>query len=244
MTPKLVTVVVPVWNDSELVPSLLAETNGQQQHVEWIIAAVEPAAGLRKLAGQLDFKLIDCPQPSRGNQLNRGAAAATGEIICFHHADSQLLPEHCKALADMAGAHEVVGGAFERGFDERHQFMRGFQYLINQLNRRVGPFFGDQSIFVRRDVYHRLGGFADIPLMEDLEFSSRLRKAGQVALLRPPLATSSRRFDRLGSMRCSLLNGLLICCYYLGVPPKQLHRWYYGARKQWNNSDLQDIQLS
>ena len=222
-------VVVPTWRDDERVPDLPVRAAGDGGGVEWIVAAVEPAAATRERAARRDFLLVECAEPSRGRQMNAGAARASGGMLCFHHADSELTAAHCRALLAAADDPELIGGAFERKFDHRHPLACRFERCVNAVNRRFGPFFGDQSIFVRAPVFRRLGGFADIPLMEDLEFSRRLRRAGRTTLLGPPLATSARRFRRLGSLRCSLLNGLLICAYYLGVPPRRLHAWYYGT---------------
>jgi GT2 family glycosyltransferase len=87
--------------------------------------------------------------------------------------------------------------------------------------------YGDQSIFVRRDQYNALGGFPPIPLMEDVEFSRRLRRAGKIALLEPPLVTSARRHATQGSWRTSVRNGTLLLLHRIGVSPYRLHRWYY-----------------
>ena len=100
------------------------------------------------------------------------------------------------------------------------------------LTRRGGTLYGDQSIFVRREVFQRLGGFAKIPLMEDVEFSRRLRAAGKIAVLDPPVASSGRRHLRKGAWRTSVQNGLFIVLYKLGVSPHRLHRWYYGEAKE------------
>lgn len=89
--------------------------------------------------------------------------------------------------------------------------------------------FGDQSIFVRASVFERLGGFADIPLMEDIEFSRKLRRLPGTVLLDPPLCSSPRRFRRLGNWRTTLLNGAFIGLFYLGVDPYTLHKWYYRS---------------
>jgi uncharacterized protein len=96
------------------------------------------------------------------------------------------------------------------------------------LTRHGGTLYGDQSIFVRRDVFQQLGGFARIPLMEDVEFSRRLRAAGKIAVLDPPVESSARRHLRKGAWRTSIQNGLFIVLYKLGVSPHRLHRWYYG----------------
>jgi hypothetical protein len=95
------------------------------------------------------------------------------------------------------------------------------------LTQHGGTLFGDQTIFVRRDAFMKLGGFARIPLMEDVEFSPRLRRAGKIAVLDPPVRSSGRHHDRQGAWRRTFQNGLLLLLYKIGVRPQTLHRWYY-----------------
>ena len=126
---------------------------------------------------------------------------------------------------------EVGGGAFYRKFDDRHPWLMWLEPLARFLTRNGGTLFGDQSVFVRRDVFVRLGGFAEIPLMEDVEFSRRLRAAAKVVVLDPPVQTSSRRHLGEGAWRKTIQNGLIILLYKLGVSPERLHRWYYKGRQ-------------
>jgi len=100
------------------------------------------------------------------------------------------------------------------------------------LDERIGPVFGDQSIFINAAVFRKMGGFADIPLMEDLEISGRLRRLGRIRLLDPPIWSSARRFQQIGNWKTTIFNATLIALYYLGVSPVRLHQWYYGARKK------------
>ena len=138
--------------------------------------------------------------------------------------------EHLEALAMVAGNHEIIGGAFHRRFDDRRFWMKKWERLLRHISAVTGPLFGDQSIFVKAAVFHEMGGFADIPIMEDIEFSQRLRRMGRIVLLDPPLWSSPRRFRSLGNLRTSLLNAVFIMLFFLGVCPDQLHRWYYRAR--------------
>ena len=147
--------------------------------------------------------------------------------MCFHHADSELRYEHLEALTSMARNDRIVGGVFHRRFDNRHSWMIRWERLLRHISATTGPLFGDQSIFVRADIFHKMGGFADIPIMEDVEFSRRLRRIGRIALLDPPLWSSPRRFRSLGNVRTSALNAAFIALFYLGVSPDKLHRWYY-----------------
>jgi uncharacterized protein len=228
-TRPLISLIVPVWNDDELVVDLVSGLPVVPELAEWVVAAVEPGERLRELHRQGMVLLISCDKPSRGRQMNAGAAEARGSLLCFHHADSELRPEHLSALEKAARNETIIGGAFHRRFDDRRPFVVRWEGFIRRVNSFAGPLFGDQSIFVRSSVFERMGGFADIPLMEDLEFSRRLRRLGNAVLLDPPLRSSPRRFRRLGNWRTTLLNMAFIGLFYLGVDPCTLHRWYYGS---------------
>ena len=230
VTRPLISLIVPVWNDDELVVDLVRLLPVLPELAEWVVAAVQPAERLCELHRQGMVRLISCDEPSRGRQMNAGAAEARGALLCFHHADSELLPEHLVALEKAARNEAILGGAFHRRFDDRRGFMIWWEGLVQRLNSFAGPLFGDQSIFVRTSVFEKLGGFADIPLMEDLEFSGRLRRLGGTVLLDPPLWSSPRRFRRQGNWRTRMLNMVFIGLFYFGVNPRTLHRWYYRKR--------------
>jgi hypothetical protein len=194
---------------------------------EWIVVAVEPAEGLKDLDRRGAIRLISCDQPSRGRQQNLGAAVARGELLCFHHADSELRPEHLAALARVAKNDAIIGGAFHRRFYPPRMLWR--EPLVRCINALGGPLFGDQSLFVRTAVFREMGGFANFPLMEDVEFSGRLRRIGRIELLDPPLWSPPGRPD---TWRTAIQNATLICLYYLGIEPRTLHRWYYRWAKK------------
>jgi rSAM/selenodomain-associated transferase 2 len=230
-TRPLISLIVPVWNDDELAVALVSGLPVVPELAEWIVVAVQPGERLRELHRQGMVRLISCDKPSRGRQMNAGAAEARGSLLCFHHADSELRPEHLTALKKAARNEAIIGGAFHRHFDDRRPLVVWWEGLIRAVNSFAGPLFGDQSIFVRSSVFERMGGFADIPLMEDLEFSRRLRRLGSAVLLDPPLWSSPRRFRRQGNWRTTLLNMAFIALFYLGVDSRTLHRWYYGKLK-------------
>ena len=162
--------------------------------------------------------------------MNLGAAAATGDVLLFHHADTELTAAHTLAIDDALSDPAVVAGAFHRKFDGRHRHLDWLEKLARIHSRFGKTIFGDQSIFVRRDVFQKMGGFAPIPLMEDVEFSNRLRAAGKVQIIDPPLKSSARRHMSRGPWRTTIQNVLLLLLYKIGVSPERLHRWYYGTR--------------
>jgi hypothetical protein len=221
----LISLIVPVWGDDELLVNLVTAWPLPAELAEWVVVAVRPGRSLRELSRCGIIRLVSCDRPSRGRQMNAGAGAARGTLLCFHHSDTELLPEHLSALREAASNDKVVGGAFHRRF--RAQRIMWRDQLVRWLSQRGGPLFGDQSIFVKASVFQALGGFADIPLMEDLEFSRRLRRYGPVMLLDPPLWSPPRRLGRLGTWGRTLRNSAFIAFFYLGVDPRRLHSWYY-----------------
>ena len=159
--------------------------------------------------------------------MNAGARATTGTMLLFQHADTELTQAHVDALHATIRDPDVIGGAFHRKFDQRHARLRWLEAVARRMNERGSTLYGDQSIFVRRATFGQLGGYAEIPLMEDLEFSKRLRRAGRTVVLDPPIASSARHHERRGALRTSIRNGLMIALFRLGMSPQRLHTWYY-----------------
>jgi hypothetical protein len=218
----LISLIVPVWGDDDLVVKLVNDLPTSADLCEWIVVAVAPAQSLKDLDRRGMIRLISCDQPSRGRQQNLGAAVARGQLLCFHHADSELRLEHLAALARVAKNEAIIGGAFHRRFYPPRMLWR--EPLVRCIDSLAGPLFGDQSLFVRTTVFRDMGGFANFPLMEDVEFSRRLRRSGRVVLLDPPLWSPPRR---PGTWQTAIRNATLICLFYLGMEPRTLHRWYY-----------------
>ncbi len=226
-----ISVVVPCWNDranlERLLPALVRL--GTLHEIIVVDASANPATA--ELAENAGATYLRAPEPNRGAQMNLGGARASGDALIFHHADGLLRGEHVAAIAQALRDPAVIGGAFYRKFDRRHPRLLWLETVARFFTRRGGTLFGDQSLFVRREVFARLGGFAPIPLMEDMEFSKRLRRSGRIAVLDPPMESSSRRHERRGAWRTSIQNGLFILLYSGGCSPHRLHRWYYRERR-------------
>ncbi|HET7768382.1 MAG TPA: TIGR04283 family arsenosugar biosynthesis glycosyltransferase [Chloroflexota bacterium] len=166
----------------------------------------------------------------RANGLNAGAARATGDVLLFLHADTRLPPRALTAIRDALADARVAGGRFRLAFDVQSVGLRLTQRWINLRDALLGGYTGDQAVFVRRDVFERLGGFAPLPLMEDLDFARRLGRAGRVVRLREVVVTSGRRWRRHGALRTNLRMIVLRWLYYLGVPPGVLAPHYSDVR--------------
>jgi rSAM/selenodomain-associated transferase 2 len=165
----------------------------------------------------------------RAVQMNFGAALAGGDGLLFLHADTLLPPAFATAIAN-AIRDGAVGGRFDVDLDPPTPLLRLVGALMNHRSRLSGIATGDQAIFVRRDVFQRLEGYSPIPLMEDIEFSRRLKRVGRLACLRQRVSTSSRRWQSTGPLRTILLMWTLRLLYFCGVPAERLRRAYTDRR--------------
>jgi len=176
------------------------------------------------LAAPLADDVVSAPR-GRARQMNAGAAQASGDVLLFLHADTTL-PEG----ADMAVLQAVAAGAawgrFDVAIEGRSPMLRWVAWFMNQRSRLTGIATGDQAIFVTRAAFKRLGGFADQPLMEDIELSRRLRALSPPACLRLRVHTSGRRWESRGVWRTIVLMWRLRWRYWRGVAPEVLAREY------------------
>lgn len=227
-----ISVVIPSWRDAENLAALLPVLSRLDRVAEIIVVDASGGGESEGIVLSCGATFIGSPAPNRGEQMNLGAEAASGDVIVFQHSDTDLENAHLAAIEAAMADPQIIGGAFFRKFDGRHPRLMWLESVARFLTRHGGTLYGDQSLFVRRAVFMELHGFARIPLMEDIEFSRRLRAAGKVAVLDPPVQSSARRHLRKGAWRTSIQNGLFIVLYHLGVSPHRLHRWYYrGTQK-------------
>ncbi|WP_447974401.1 TIGR04283 family arsenosugar biosynthesis glycosyltransferase [Nitrospira sp. Kam-Ns4a] len=162
--------------------------------------------------------------------MNAGAAASSGDVLLFLHADTRLPDDARGAIEQALRDPACVGGRFDVRFDRDCGAAWLVSHLMNLRSRWTGIATGDQAIFVRREVFERLGGFADVPLMEDVDFSRRLKRAGRLVPLRSTVVTSFRRWEACGPVRTILLMWLLRFLYWLGVSPHRLQHLYGHVR--------------
>jgi rSAM/selenodomain-associated transferase 2 len=160
--------------------------------------------------------------------MNAGARAAAGDVLLFLHADTRLPDGAGAAIARALADPAVVGGRFDIRFDSPRWPFRMIAALMNRRSRLTRISTGDQGLFVRRAAFEALGGFPDIPLMEDVEITRRLKRAGRIACLSERVTTSARKWERDGVARTIALMWALRLLYVCGVAPARLHRWYYG----------------
>ena len=166
--------------------------------------------------------------PGRASQMNAGAGEASGDVLLFLHADT-LLPENADQMIDQALAQRPWG-RFDVRIAERGAWPVVVAWFMNRRSRLTGIATGDQAMFMRREVFQHLGGFAPIPLMEDIEISTRLKRLGRPACLRAHVVTSGRRWARHGPARTIWLMWRLRLAYFLGADPARLAARYADTR--------------
>lgn len=166
-------------------------------------------------------------EQSRARQMNAGAAIAKGEVLVFLHADTELPIAAIPRIAESLEEDAIVGGAFDAGIDTMDLAVR-FVTMIARIKHRINRVpFGDQAIFLRRDYFEKIGGFKDIPLMEDIELMKRIKKRGdRIRIISLRVKTSARRWRKEGLVHGVLRNFLLRVLFSMGVSPEKLVRYY------------------
>jgi rSAM/selenodomain-associated transferase 2 len=217
--------IIPVRNEAGSIASLLRFLRRRFPGSELLV--VDGGSEDRTVAEALpgaDSLLIS--PPGRARQMNLGAAAARGEYLLFLHADTW--PEFSLEEIQQGMERGLHWGFARVRLSGAHPLLRVVEWAMNQRSRLTRVATGDQVLLVSRDLFSVIGGFADIPLMEDVEICKRLRRRAGPTILRGGVCTSSRRWEERGFLRTVLLMWTLRSLYVLGVSPHRLWRWYYG----------------
>jgi rSAM/selenodomain-associated transferase 2 len=170
--------------------------------------------------------------PGRARQLDVGFRAAHGQVVLFLHADTRLEPGWAEALRRALDDPAVAGGAFRLRFDSRSPALRWVEFWAHVRCRLAGLPYGDQGLFVRRQVLEDAGGIAPVPIFEDLDLARSIRRAGRLVLLPQRALTSARRYERHGVGRLVLRNSLALVAFWLGMDRERVARWYHGWRTE------------
>jgi len=202
-----ISVIVPVVDEASRLARTLASVGagGEQDGIEIIVVDGGSGDGSDVVAAQAGVRVIASPVRQRAAQMNLGAREAHGSMLLFLHADTSLPSGWREAVCDgLERTPGCVGGAFRRRFDSDSRVLHTTCWLADLRGRWFGWFLGDQAMFVWRDVFESLGGFASLQPFEDLEFSLRLARAGRTCLLDAVVISSGRRFAPKGALRQTL----------------------------------------
>jgi rSAM/selenodomain-associated transferase 2 len=219
-------IIIPTLNEAGQIEAALRSARAACPGAELIVADGGSDDQTSALAAPLARVVV--ARRGRARQMNAGAAAATGDVLLFLHADTRLPAGAGAAIAGALRDPRVVGGGFALRFDAPGALYDLIAWSTTLRSRLRRSFTGDQAIFARAAVFRALGGYADIPLMEDIEFCRRLRAVGAVRTLTPPVLVSARRHRAHGPLRVVITGWAYQVLYALGMPPFGLHRLYYG----------------
>ena len=227
MTARL-SIIMPVLGEADRINAALAraaEAAGNVPH-EIIVVDGDPAGATRAAVTAPAVKKITA-RPGRGPQMNAGAAVSGGDILLFLHADTCLPEGAAEWILAVCGQEQIAGGAFALGIDSPRPVFRWIERAVALRCRLTRIPYGDQAIFLKADVFRSLGGFGELPIMEDIDLMRRLKRQGhRVRLNGPSVRTAARRWESEGVAYATLRNLCLSTLFYLGVSPERLRRYY------------------
>lgn len=221
-----VSIIVPVLNESAVLPVLTRQlVLMASQGCEVLIVDGGSQDGSATLCERAGLRVLSS-LPGRARQMNLGAAHATGEVLLFLHADTQLPQGAIVTIHRTLLKTARVWGRFDVEIEGRHSMLRAISFFMNLRSRCTGIATGDQAIFSTRDAFYAVGGFPDQPLMEDVELCARLRALSRPVCIRLRARTSGRRWESRGVWRTIVLMWWLRWAYWRGAPAQQLANRY------------------
>lgn len=225
---ELLSIIVPVLNEAPNLRWTLPDLPQKCPGAEIIVVDGGSTDGTIEVLQQFPFARLIVSPRGRARQMNAGAREARGEILLFLHADAFLPDGASEAIRSALTDPRIVGGRFDVRLGNPRVIFQIIAFSINLRSRLTRIATGDQAIFVKQTPFAEMGGYPEIPLMEDVEFSRRLKRRGGIVCLHPRVTASARKWEREGILRTVFLMWTLRLLYFFGVSPARLHLLYYG----------------
>ncbi|MBE9504074.1 MAG: TIGR04283 family arsenosugar biosynthesis glycosyltransferase [Proteobacteria bacterium] len=224
----MISVIIPTLNEELCIEDTIhpARDGGD---VEIIIADGGSNDSTTTIVQHFADKIISASK-GRAKQMNAGAAAAEGSILLFLHADTILPVGWVEMIEKALENKNVAGGAFSFSTSGHSKGLKLVTFIVNLRSRVLSLPYGDQAIFIRREHFDAMEGFKEIPIMEDVDLITKMKKRGKLIILQAPVLTSSRRWEKEGWIKTTVRNQMLLFLYLLGIPPEKLFRFYNNIR--------------
>ncbi len=230
---KRLSIIIPTLNEAERIKETIPRLRLSEE-VEIVVVDGGSRDNTVKLARALGARVL-VTDASKAVQMNAGVAASVGEVLLFLHADTHLPDNFDIKVLQAVGQDGFCVGAFSLRIGSNARGLRVIECVANWRSRFLQMPYGDQALFVCRDLFNEIGGFPDIPIMEDFELIRRLRRKGKVTILPDSVITSPRRYLNFGILKTWCLNQIIIAAYYLGVPTERLACWYRREKGKCRN---------
>lgn len=225
----LVSIIIPVFNEAGTISAMLDSLKSLRGAKEVIVVDGGSTDGTAQLAAASGFLTISAPR-GRARQMNAGYQHASGEVLLFLHSDSRMASDALEKMRAVLEDEQVVGGGFRLAMDDPSPVLGMVCFLSNLRAKWGRVYFGDQGIFVRREVFAAVGGYRDMPIMEDWELSGKIAGKGGLVQVPAVITTSARRFRQGGIWRTIWLMQKLKLLYLCGVSPDRIRRYYEDVR--------------
>lgn len=227
---SLISIITPLLNEREHINSFLENISKIEGNFELILVDGGSIDGTRDEVktnrSRFNRRLsILESEPGRANQMNKGAEYANGDILLFLHIDCSIQKNSLKIIETTVKSGKVIGGGFKQAFTNSDSFLQFISVLGNLRTRIMKIFFGDYGLFIRKDVFKKVGGYDNIQFLEDVELSKKVKKYGKLIQIDSVILTSPRRYESKGRLRLSILFTLAYLFNLVKLRPKFLIRY-------------------
>ncbi|MEH2262981.1 TIGR04283 family arsenosugar biosynthesis glycosyltransferase [Nostoc sp.] len=219
-----ISIIIAAINEARNIKETIATTQNRL-NIEVILVDGGSQDDTVAIAQSLGVKVISS-SPGRAVQMNAGAVASGGEILLFLHADTRLPTGFDEMICTALQQPGTVAGAFNLRIDAPLLSLRWVELGVKWRSHFCQMPYGDQAIFLTKESFQQIGGFPELPIMEDFELIRRLKRIGRIVIIPTPVLTSARRWLQKGVFKTTLLNQLVIIAYLLGVSPERIRSWY------------------